>query len=125
MSESATSTKRIVDEELALALNRMFGRPAFPVKGEKFGFGVKFAFTGETRHLRLTGGSDESRKQLEVHRARIEKWLRADPPLRLVRVHELLARDGLSVGYTTLRRFVHDELGWSSSRTGATRGSPA
>jgi len=54
----------------------------------------------------------ESRQQLEVHRARIEKWLRGDPPLRLVRVHELLAREGLSVGYTTLRRFVHDELGW-------------
>jgi transposase len=54
----------------------------------------------------------EQRQQLEVHRARIEKWLRTDPPLRLVRVHELLARDGLSVAYTTLRRFVHDELGW-------------
>ncbi len=27
-------------------------------------------------------------------------------------MHELLARDGLSLGYTTLRRFVHDELGW-------------
>src|SRR5580704_15082484 len=27
----------------------------------------------------------ESRKQLEVHRARIEKWLRGEPPLRLVR----------------------------------------
>jgi transposase len=54
----------------------------------------------------------EPRRELELHRARIEKWLRGDPPLRLVRVHELLAREGLSVGYTTLRRYAHDELGW-------------
>jgi transposase len=52
------------------------------------------------------------RKELDVHRARIEKWLRGDPPLRLVRVHELLARDGIAVAYTTLRRFAHDELAW-------------
>jgi hypothetical protein len=36
----------------------------------------------------------------------------APSPLRLVRIHELLARDGVDVGYTTLRRFAHDELGW-------------
>src|SRR5205814_9398980 len=35
-----------------------------------------------------------------------------DPPLRLVRVHELLAREGVAVGYTTLRRFASRELGW-------------
>jgi hypothetical protein len=63
---TVTSTKKIVDEELALALNRMFGRPAFPVKVEKFGFGVNFALTGEMKQFRLTGGSDESRKQLEA-----------------------------------------------------------
>src|SRR6185295_9285514 len=45
-------------------------------------------------------------------RAQIEGWLDGDPPLRLVRVHELLARDGVTVGYTTLRRFVSPELGW-------------
>jgi hypothetical protein len=63
---TVTSTKKIVDEELALALNRMFGRPAFPVKAEKFGFGANFALTGEMEQFRLTGGSDKSRKQLEV-----------------------------------------------------------
>jgi transposase len=61
---------------------------------------------------RPVAAPSEPRQQLEVHRARIEKWLRGDPPLRLVRVHELLAREGLSVGYTTLRRFVHGALGW-------------
>jgi transposase len=29
-----------------------------------------------------------------------------------VRVHELLAREGVDVGYTTLRRYVHRELRW-------------
>jgi transposase len=54
----------------------------------------------------------DARKVLEHHRPRIEQWLRGEPPLRLVRVHELLARDGITIGYTTLRRFVHQELGW-------------
>ena len=52
------------------------------------------------------------RKELELHRSRIEQWLGGDPPLRLVRVHELLARDGISIAYTTLRRFAHEKLGW-------------
>ena len=42
----------------------------------------------------------------------IEAWLDGEPPLRLVRVHELLAREGVTVGYTTLRRFASRELGW-------------
>jgi transposase len=54
----------------------------------------------------------EQRKLLETHRPRIEAWLAAERPLRLVRVHELLGRDGVEVAYTTLRRFVHTELGW-------------
>jgi transposase len=53
-----------------------------------------------------------ARNTLSAHRDRIEAWLRAARPLRLVRVRELLARDGVDVGYTTLRRFAHDELGW-------------
>lgn len=61
---------------------------------------------------RPVGASSEPRHRLDVHRTRIEMWLRGDPPLRLVRVHELLARDGLSVSYTTPRRFVRAELGW-------------
>lgn len=56
-------------------------------------------------------------KVLEAHRARIEVWLGGQRPLRLVRVHELLARDGVDVSYTTLRRYVHDELGWREKPT--------
>jgi transposase len=54
----------------------------------------------------------DRRKELETHRARIERMLQGDPPLRLVRVQELLARDGILIPYTTLRRFAHEELGW-------------
>jgi hypothetical protein len=49
---------------------------------------------------------------LGARRAQIEAWLEGQPSLRLVRVHELLARDGVTVGYTTLRRFASRELGW-------------
>jgi transposase len=45
-------------------------------------------------------------------RAQIEAWLGSEPPLRLVRIHELLARESVEVGYTTLRRFAHRELDW-------------
>lgn len=58
-----------------------------------------------------------ARKTLLAHRDRIEAWLRAPRPLRLVRIRELLARDGIDVGYTTLRRFAHDELGWRERPT--------
>lgn len=49
---------------------------------------------------------------LEAQRPRLEGWLRVERPLRLVRVQELLAREGIDVSYTTLRRFVHKELAW-------------
>lgn len=52
------------------------------------------------------------RQLLETQRARIQRWLEQDKPLTLVRVHELLARDGVSVAYTTLRRWASAELGW-------------
>lgn len=45
-------------------------------------------------------------------RAQIQAWLHEEPPLRLVRVNELLRRKGVVVGYTTLRRFARKQLGW-------------
>jgi transposase len=58
-----------------------------------------------------------AKKTLLEHRDRIEAWLGAPRPLRLVRIRELLARDGVDVSYTTLRRFAHDELGWRERPT--------
>lgn len=56
--------------------------------------------------------SDE-RSRLMEHRERIAGWITQKKPLRLTKVHELLARDhGVDVSYATLRRFVIDELSW-------------
>lgn len=63
---TVTCTSKIVDEELALALNRGFGLPALPVKVLKFGMGVWFALTGERKGFKLPGGSEESRRELEA-----------------------------------------------------------
>lgn len=50
------------------------------------------------------------------HRVRIERWLAGDAntrPLRLTKVHALLARDhGLRASYDTLWRFATQQLGW-------------
>lgn len=67
----------------------------------------------------------EQWQTLQAHRARIEAWLKPTPqpgeprkrPLRLVRIHELLEREGVLVSYTTLRRFAHAELGFHKKRS--------
>lgn len=53
---------------------------------------------------------------LVPHRARIEGWLSGERALRLVRIHELLGRDGIRVSYNTLRRYVQKELGVGAPR---------
>lgn len=51
------------------------------------------------------------------HRDRIEGWLTQKRPLRLTKVHTLLARDyGVEVSYATLRRFAIDELGFGQRK---------
>ena len=49
-------------------------------------------------------------------RDRIETWLSGERALRLVRIHELLAREGVQVSYSTLRRYVQRELGLGGPR---------
>ncbi|MEV7977253.1 hypothetical protein [Streptomyces sp. NPDC086519] len=56
---------KILDEELALELNRRLGRPAFPKKVAKFGIGVGFAF-GEAKRMVLKGITEENRQELET-----------------------------------------------------------
>ena len=53
----------------------------------------------------------DPRQLLETRRVQIEKWLNQQEPLTLVRIHELLARDGTEVSYATLRRWAHATLG--------------
>jgi hypothetical protein len=65
LSKAATiaPASKIVDEELAVELNRRFGRPRWPVKVRKFGRGVGFAF-GQGR-LRAVVPS-EKRAEIEA-----------------------------------------------------------
>jgi hypothetical protein len=58
-----TSAGKIIDEELAQSLNRRFGRPAFPIKVKKFGYGATFALTGEERALGRVTGSEPSHQR--------------------------------------------------------------
>jgi transposase len=53
----------------------------------------------------------DPRQLLEARRVQIEKWLKQDEPLTLVRICELLARDGTDVSYATLRRWAQTTLG--------------
>ncbi|MGC4093722.1 MAG: IS21 family transposase [Polyangiaceae bacterium] len=56
----------------------------------------------------------DPRQLLETRRIQIEKWLKQDEPLTLVRVRELLARDGTDVSYATQRRWAQAALGIGS-----------
>jgi transposase len=53
----------------------------------------------------------DPRQLLEMQRIQIEKWLNQAEPLTLVRIRELLARDGTDVSYATLRRWAQTTLG--------------
>ena len=55
----------------------------------------------------------------------ISGWLSAERPLRLVRVHELLAREEVLVGYTTLRQYAQRELGWRKKQPTVRLDDPA
>ena len=57
--------------------------------------------------------ASEQWKELTVHKKRIEEWLSQKRPLRLSKVHTLLAREhGVTGSYDTLRRFAMSELDW-------------
>jgi transposase len=62
----------------------------------------------------------ETSTLLEPHRERVREWLRLDTPgsrgLSLVKIHRLLARDGVSVPYSSLHRWAVSELGFSDKR---------
>lgn len=55
-------------------------------------------------------------RALEPHRPQIKAWLEGDQPLRLVRIHELLVRQGVQASYATLRRYAMEELGFGGPR---------
>lgn len=65
---------------------------------------------------RPTPAPSDAWQALVPVRARVEAWLAGERPLRLVRIHELLAREGVTVSYSTLRRYAQRELGYGAPR---------
>lgn len=59
---------------------------------------------------RPTGEPSAVWQALLGQRSRIEAWI--GQKLTLVRIHELLSREGIEASYTTMRRFADKELGW-------------
>jgi transposase len=57
--------------------------------------------------------SSEEWSSIAQHKDRIQQWLEQKRPLRLRKIHTLLAREGLTASYATLRRYVMTELGWN------------
>jgi len=75
-------------------------------------------------YLRLRPSRDrapgDAEARLLPHRERIRKWLEPGPGekrgLRLTKVHQLLARQGVEVPYSSLHRFAVKQCGFSDRR---------
>ena len=62
------------------------------------------AAVGERVQGRPLPPASDQWREVERFRPRIGHWLKSETPLRLVRIHELLAREGLQVSYAAARR---------------------
>lgn len=68
-----------------------------------------------------TDGRGEARRLLDAHRDQLEKWLDKDKDgLTVVKVHELLERQGVVVPERTLHRYALEELGIGRSARSST-----
>jgi len=68
-----------------------------------------------------TDGRGEARRLLDVHRDQLFEWLDKDKDgLTVVKVHELLERQGVVVPERTLHRYALEELGIGRSARGST-----
>jgi transposase len=75
------------------------------------------AVAGRVQARPVTDPSEEW-KQVAGHRDRVAAWLASKRPLKLRKIHTLLARDhGVTASYDTLRRFAIEELGWRKKPT--------
>lgn len=68
-----------------------------------------------------TDGRGEARRLLDAHREQLVEWLDKDKDgLTVVKVHELLERQGVTVPERTLHRYALEELGIGRSARGST-----
>ena len=66
-----------------------------------------------------TDGRGEARRLLDAHRGQLKVWL-DEEGLTVVKVHELLERQGVVVPERTLHRYALEELGIGRSLRGST-----
>ncbi len=64
----------------------------------------------------LPDGAGPAAAVLSGHHVQIARWLKEEQ-LQLSRIHELLAQEGVAVGYTTLRRYIRQVGLWKSTNT--------
>jgi hypothetical protein len=76
------------------------------------------------RPVPVTRAAGESEVQLAAHREQIRAWLAPDASgrgLRLSKVHQLLARRGVAVPYSSLHRFAVAHCGFRDERRATVR----
>ncbi|MBA4180746.1 MAG: transposase [Anaerolinea sp.] len=84
--------------------------------GEPPGEGVLAQLLQRNHAGPLPGRTGPVTVVLTGHEARLAQWLNEER-LKLSRIHELLAQDGVAVSYTTLRRYVRRAGLWKQPQT--------
>ena len=89
-------------------------KPGDPPPDDK----IVAALIGEVKGSHPPAAPGETERSLFPYQDRIRRWLK-DDKLLLTRVHDLLAREGVLVPYTSLHRFAHKwcDFGRASSVT--------
>ena len=91
-----------------------------PAGGREPDEAVASAVARRLRPVRKQEAPGESEALLLPHQAQIEAWLRAEDGgrrgLRLSKVHQLLARQGVEVPYSSLHRFAVGHCGFHAAR---------
>ena len=112
IAQASGLARNTVDKYLRLAVAAGVTRGGEPPGEELYAALSRCSQPGPRPGSRLA----PQRVILRDQRERIAHWLQ-DDHLRLTRIHELLLRDGIAAGYTTLREFVRDEGLWKPSQT--------
>lgn len=107
------TVRRYIDAAVELGLDR--------AGGEEQLTDLLLGQVVETVRPHRTDGRGEARRLLDAHRDQLVQWLDQDKDgLTVVKVHELLERQGVVVPERTLHRYALDELGIGRSVRGVT-----
>ncbi|MFP5580097.1 MAG: IS21 family transposase [Acidimicrobiia bacterium] len=105
------TVRRYIDAAVELGLDRAGGEDQLT--------DLLLAQVVERVRPHRTDGRGEARRLLDAHRDQLVEWL-DDEGLTVVKVHELLERNGVAVPERTLHRYALEELGVGRSVQGST-----